>query len=177
MPLRNPLLAILLAVMAVAISFAWAGHAEEALPEQKVVSEHGDWRLTCQTAGDGEACALTQRLRTSEGKRFLAELGINLVKTEQGPRPVLIAVAPIGVNLQVPPRYSIDGAEAVVLGWQVCYGDVCRAFRPLSDDELAAIRAGAMLKFGFFPFGAGQGTSAEFSLKGVTSGLKALGKR
>lgn len=154
-----------------------AGPALAQEPAADVVSRHGDWLLSCQGEGEARSCALTQRLVSPEDKSFLAELGLNMIRTDEGVRPLLIAVVPNGVALQVQPGYSIDGADLVPLVWQVCFGEVCRAYRPLSEEELAAIRAGNTLKFGFQPFGARQGVNVDFSLSGVTAGLKALTAR
>jgi len=151
--------------------------AQEVGSAPKVISQHGDWGVTCRADENGEGCALTQRRVSKQDREFIVELGINLVPTDAGPRPVLLAVVPEGVALQIQPGYSIDGSELVPLVWQVCFARVCRAYRPLSEAELAAVRAGSTLKLGFQAFGAERGLNVDFSLNGVTAGLRALEAR
>jgi len=136
----------------------------------------GDWRVACTAESSTRtSCALTQAVATSEGNRFLAEIGLNVVPNEDAKSVVMVLRTPSAMMLALQPGFLIDGAsEQVALNWRTCAGDFCTAVATLDDPTVAAMRAAVRMIVGYQGVNDSAATSFAVSLRGVTAGLTAL---
>ena len=154
-------------------------------PKQKVVSEHGDWKIACEDgaakaeedANDGkEACGMIQTSKHPERKNIA--LTLVLVKNQQADKTVTMMrlMAPIGVFLPTGIALEIDGEAVGRVPFTRCLPQVCVAFAEASPPTLEKMKKGAKAKFIIYE-APGLGLGMEFSLKGFTAGLTALHAR
>jgi invasion protein IalB len=136
----------------------------------------GDWTVNCTAESSTRtACALTQALATTEGNRFLAEIGLNVIENDGAKAVVMVMRTPSAMLLQLQPGFLIDGAsEQVALTWRTCAGDFCTAVATLDDPTVAALRAASSMIVGYQGVNDSAATSFPVSLRGVTAGLTAL---
>lgn len=139
-------------------------------------AKYGDWTLRCVAESVGQTnCALIQRLAQAESGAFVAEVGLNRAKTDQGDRTLLVMLTPDGAALNLLPAYLVDESEdQVTLNWRTCANQLCRAAVLLSPEQEAALKAGGRMVLAYQRFGASQPVRIAVSLTGVTAGLNAL---
>jgi invasion protein IalB len=136
----------------------------------------GDWTVNCTAESSTRtACALTQALATTEGNRFLAEIGLNVIANEGTKSVVMVLRTPSAMQLQLQPGFLIDGStEQVSLTWRTCAGDFCTAIATLDAPTVTAMRAAASMIVGYQGVNDTAPLSFPVSLRGVTAGLTAL---
>ncbi|MFN3825641.1 MAG: invasion associated locus B family protein [Pseudorhodobacter sp.] len=136
----------------------------------------GDWRVNCTAESSTRtACALTQAVAASEGNRFLAELGLNVLTSDGAKSVVLVLRTPSAMLLPLQPGFLIEGAaEQVSMTWRTCAGDFCTAIQALDEATVASMRAAPSMIVGYQGVNDPAPTSFAVSLRGVTAGLTAL---
>lgn len=135
-----------------------------------------DWVLVCEAAAVNQTiCAITQRLSISESNAFLAEVRLQKLNTNEGPRILLALTTPTNMVLPVRPGYRIgEGEEALPLDWRTCTPQFCTASRIVDEAELDQIKRAVRMIVGYQPVGSNEPVAFPVSLKGVTAGLNAL---
>lgn len=148
-------------------------------PRQKIVAEHGDWKIACEEATDGKvSCGMMQTVKHAERKN----VGITLVLVKGEPQqdntPVTMmrVMAPIGVFLPTGLALEIDGAAVGRVPFTRCLPQVCVAFAEASPPTLEKMKKGAKAKFIVYE-APGLGIDLDLSLKGFTAGLADLMSR
>lgn len=136
----------------------------------------GDWTVSCTAeTSQKTTCALTQTVVTTEGQRFLTEIGLNAVSEDGTDAVVVVMRTPSAMMLNVQPAFRIGAGEPVTLNWRTCAGDFCTAIQVLSPEDLAAMRAAGSMIVGYQSVTSETPVTFSVSLSGVTAGLAALG--
>ncbi len=149
-------------------------------PKQKIVAEHGDWRIACEESKDGSAgktaCGMMQTAK--HPKRKNVGLTLVLVKGQQQDKQVTMmrVMAPIGVFLPTGLALEIDGAAVGRVPFTRCLPQVCVAFAEASPPTLEKMKKGGKAKFIMYE-APGLGIDMDISLKGFTASLKDLHSR
>ena len=136
-----------------------------------------DWTLACRALAINEtACVLNQVLVKAEDKTFLAEFGVSLQASDDGPVAVLVMRVPSGVLLLTRPAAEVDGDKEhrIALGWQSCDPQVCAASAILSPEDTARLRRGKQAVVGYQPLGQDTPSVFALSLAGITAGMETL---
>lgn len=150
--------------------------AGSALAEVSNGATFGDWTVSCTAeTSQRTTCALTQTIVTTEGQRFLTELGLNAVTEDGTDAVVMVMRTPSAMMLNVQPAFRIGEADPVTLNWRTCAGDFCTAVQVLSPEDLAAMRAAGSMIVGYQSVTSETPVTFTVSLSGVTAGLSALG--
>ena len=147
--------------------------------KQKVVAEHGDWKITCEDKIKGseatgkKACGMLQTSRHPERKNV--GLTLVLVKGQQEGKAVTMmrVMAPVGVFLPTGIALEIDGAAVGRVPFTRCLPQACVAFAEASPATLEKLKKGGKAKFIIYE-APGVGIGMDFSLKGFTASLTEL---
>lgn len=141
----------------------------------------GDWVQRCTPNpppgaspprdGELEACFIAHQYVDPGSRRPLLKITIGFF--EPGRRPGAVIAMPLGVPLASGIRLSVDGKEVAALPFQVCRRDGCQAFLPLSDEVVAAFKAGTKAH-ARVASSQGEGLDLPFSLKGFTAGYGSI---
>ncbi len=141
----------------------------------------GDWVQRCTPNpppgaspprdGELEACFIAHQYVDPSSQRPLLKITIGYF--EPGRRPGAVIAMPLGVPLADGIRLNVDGKEVAALPFQVCRRDGCQAFLPLSDELIAAFKAGTQAHARVAST-QGEGLDLPFSLKGFTAGYGSI---
>jgi len=136
-----------------------------------------DWTLACRAAAVGQTdCVLSQVLVTSENQELVAE--VTLAPAQSGDEKgavVIVMRVPTGVVLRLRPEFVVLGQSGGAdLEWLTCDERYCTAARTLDADLVADLRRGVNARLGYRRMEEETPAIFDFSLLGVTAGLKAL---
>lgn len=134
----------------------------------------GDWILTCPTKTNGR-CALVQQRATknTQSGKIGTILSLGLSVKDDGSTVMTIG-APLGVELTQGIILQIDKGKAIRVPFNQCIQLGCLAVVNVADDFLALMRKGTGVSLTFLPYRTKKAMRIEASLKGFTSGYKAL---
>lgn len=136
-----------------------------------------DWTLACRAVAINEtSCVLNQVLVNAGDQTFLAEFGVSLQSSADGPLAVLVMRVPTGVMLLVRPAAEVDGDadNRINLQWQSCDTRFCAASAILSSEDTARLRKGQKAVVGYQALGQSDPSVFQVSLLGMTAGLNTL---
>lgn len=135
----------------------------------------GDWTISCTAETTTRTiCALTQTVVTTDGGRFLAEIGLNAVNEAGETAIVMVLRTPSAMLLPVQPAFRIGSRDPVALAWRTCAGEFCTAVQLLPPEDVAALRAARSMILGYQGATDSSPVTFSVSLSGVTAGLNAL---
>ena len=121
-----------------------------ATAQVKVKSEHGFWKIICETpaGASSEQCGMIQLL--SDDKR--GELGLSVMVLRPADRKgdLLRIQAPLGVLLPKGVGLEIDGQNIGTAEFARCFADGCFIDVPLDDKLIDALSTGKTAIFKFF---------------------------
>lgn len=159
-------------IIVAAVLFAGAASAQSAPNGAKF----GDWTLVCKAAGVGETeCSLIQRIIKKETSALIAEVRLTTLNSDDGRKVHMAVFTPEGAELTKRSGYRVDKSTTqVALHWRTCAKKLCRAEAFLDPEQVAALRAGATMWFGYQQFLAKKPVIFPLSLTGVSAGLLAL---
>ena len=109
-----------------------------------------DWGKRCEVleSSGEELCLVFQRIRLKENNRTL--LYVTFGYPPAGGGPVMVLATPLGVSLAAGLKVQVDEqGEPEQIPYNVCLADGCRASLLVSDQLLAAMKGGKMLKVAF----------------------------
>ncbi len=141
----------------------------------------GDWVQRCTPTppeeasppreGEQEVCFITQQLVNQNNQRPVLKITVGFFKP--GRRPGAVIAMPLGVPLAGGVQIGVDEKGIAAVPFQVCRRDGCQAFLPLTEQVLAAFKAGNQ---GIVQLKPGQGDplNLPFSLSGFTAGFGSL---
>lgn len=159
---------------AIAFSAAWLvpGTAQAEVANGTVF---GDWTVSCTAETTQRTiCALTQTVVTTEGARFLAEIGLNLVEEADATSVVMVVRTPSAMLLPVQPAFRVGSGDPVTLTWRTCAGEFCTAVQVLGPEDVASLREARSMILGYQSIAETGPVTFSVSLLGVTAGLTAL---
>ncbi|WP_407492486.1 invasion associated locus B family protein [Pseudooceanicola sp. MF1-13] len=136
-----------------------------------------DWTLACRAVAINEtSCVLNQVLVNAADQSFLAEFGVSLQPSADGPLAVLVMRVPTGVMLLARPAAEVDGDadNQISLQWQSCDERFCAASAILAAEDTAKLRAGQRAIVGYQPLGKAEPSVFQVSLLGITAGMNTL---
>jgi invasion protein IalB len=144
-----------------------------------VAETHGDWELRCIRAEEGqpEPCQLYQLLRDDNGGA-VAEFNIFDLPDEGQVVAGATIVTPLDTLLTPGLRLRVDDGNWAEFPFAFCQPIGCFARLGLTEDNLAAFRAGGDAFVALVPLPApDQVVQLEASLSGFTAGFAALEER
>lgn len=125
------------------------------------------WQTTCAEAD----CTLVLRVADPASDRAMATLLATVGPDED--EPIRFGVAlPLGLSLE-PGIRVVAGEESVALPFEVCFPDGCRASRPLTAPEEAALLRPGPLDLRFYPFGSDRLVSVAVPATGFADAVAA----
>ncbi|ATI44006.1 hypothetical protein CBW24_17855 (plasmid) [Pacificitalea manganoxidans] len=147
------------------------GSAQEA---PRVGQTFGDWVFDCTALSEtASRCQLKQTMVTpGEARRAVAQL--TLMPGAEGQGPALSVLLPLGLIIPAGVSVAVDDDTPLAMTLLRCVAAGCVAQRALSAEDVAALRAGTVLKIRFANV-PGRQITLDGSLKGVSAGLDATG--
>lgn len=144
----------------------------------KVGDQIGDWVFQCQALSASETrCALVQNIVDKNTRNRVIGAVLRRVGPD-GDKVGLFIAAPLGIYLGAGIAAKIDQGEQFSLQLQSCtVKSGCIAGIEVDAGRLEALRKGKRLLVGFKTTAGAKTVTVPVSLKGVTDGLKALGRR
>ena len=140
----------------------------------KVGDRFGDWVFQCEARAEGQTdCAFVQTIVNSEDKKPMAQIRI-LAPRENGTGGI-IALLPLGLNLEQGVSGVVDGAGSVDVRVSTCLPRGCLAQIDLTPDVVARLEAGTILELTYDVVSVGRRVTLNSSLSGVSSALSASG--
>ncbi len=143
-------------------------------------AQYRDWTLACRaTAINQTECVLTQILVDAANNTFIAEIGVSLQSSDQGPVAVLVLRVPVGVLLLRRPSTLVDRDaqdKAITLDWQSCDATYCAATAILTVEQTKRFKKGRAALMGYQRLGPSEPTVFQVSLLGITAGMDVLAK-
>ena len=189
MPLRFPILPVLLRLFALCILFIGADvSGGGARAQGNLKGKFGDWQLRCDTLpakGEdkpGEQCILLQSLVDDQSVVEGQKVEINLVvvvlkasdpKSGGAKKPVLRVIAPLGILLPRGLGLKVDDAVIGATGFVRCLPNGCVAEVELDDALLDKLRKGKEAMFVIF-LPPDEGRGLPLQLEGFEKGFGAL---
>lgn len=129
------------------------------------------WTGECQTVQKQKFCAISQVVNNAKKKPMLH---ISVQKEKGVPDPIMVIMAPNGVELRAGIGFSIDKEKIGKFPYAVCNPVGCRSIFPITKELLAKMKKGSKMQFRMLPFGANKEVVLKASLSGFTSALNAL---
>ena len=144
--------------------------ASEQPPQPYVKETIGDWELRCLEAGNGEErCQMYQLLNDDAGSPVVE---FSLFRLPEGGRATAGAtiVVPLETALQQQLTIQVDSSEARRYPFAFCNQIGCYARIGLTEQDVAAFRAGNAARVSIAPFVAqDQAVNVTLSLTGFTA--------
>ncbi len=139
----------------------------------KVKSEHGDWKLHCETPSGAkrEQCALIQKV-TAEDRENVG-LQVIVLKTADNSARIMRILAPLGVVLPSGLGLRIDETDMGRAGFVRCLLEGCIAEVIMPDELIDKLNTGKIATFIIFKTPE-EGIGIPISLDGFAEGYKAL---
>jgi len=141
--------------------------------QPKVGDSVGDWVFNCRALSANQTqCALNQTIVETKTNRQILRLTLQKLGKEQ--KLALIVGVPLGVYLAAGIGGRVDDGKQFNFIWQSCTKGGCQAALGLDKPLKKALQTGKKLFIGFKLRSDSKTFTVAASLKGVTSGLKAL---
>ncbi len=156
-------------VAAVALTLWAAPGAAE--PEKR--GEFKDWVLICDHSDElnEERCFILQELRVKETNQRVVRIEVGFVaKTGQ---PAALITLPLGISLQHGMLFQVDQGEQTRYAFTRCVPGGCIAAVPLSDAQIAALKAGSVAHLQFHD-GLAREVNLDMSLSGFTAAFASI---
>ncbi|CFX60256.1 Invasion protein (fragment) [Candidatus Filomicrobium marinum] len=167
-------IAAVIAVLVTALAFAPA-QAQDASPDGKVRSQHGDWQIVCKPPPPGashEVCAVVQSV-TAEDRNNVG-LTVYFQRFSNGTQ-VLRVFAPLGVLLPPGLGLKIDGADVGNAPFLRCHTFACYAQVTVEEKLVQQLKNGKTAIFVIFQTEEA-GIGIPISLSGFSDALAELAK-
>lgn len=164
----------LAALISTAVAFAPA-QSQDASPDGKVRSQHGDWQIVCKPPPPGashEVCAIVQSV-TAEDRNNVG-LTVYFQRFSNGTQ-VLRVFAPLGVLLPPGLGLKIDGADVGNAPFLRCHTFACYAQVTVEDKLVERLKNGKTAIFVIFQTEEA-GIGIPISLAGFSDALTELTK-
>jgi invasion protein IalB len=150
-----------------------------ATASQKATEEKfGDWLLVCQKQdAKTKLCFVAQEVQgtfqSGDKKNVMGRLArISLLPQKNKKEFLMVALLPLGINLQAGTAFSIDDAAQIQMPLQRCTNAGCEAIMEANDALLQKLKKGKSMKVGF---NAGTKTLVvPLSLKGFDQAMSKL---
>ncbi len=154
MPLKNasspqlPVLAPAIVGLVMVAAFAFAGSASA---QMRVDSEHGDWKVICETppGAKSEQCGMHQAVQ--DDKRTELGLSITVLRPADRKGDLMRIQAPLGILLPTGVGLEIDGQNFGNVWFIKCFADGCWADANVDEKLLGALKKGKQAIFKVFP--------------------------
>jgi invasion protein IalB len=133
----------------------------------------GDWGIECEVQTDrSELCFVQQTHTRTETNQRILSVAVGYIG-ERG-APAMVAYAPLGIDVASGVAIKTEPGPQIQMRVQTCTPDGCRAFTPLTEQQLAALRAARQMTFGIIPWGQTQTTSIALSVNGFAAAFATL---
>jgi invasion protein IalB len=125
--------------------------AGEASAQMRVVSEHGFWKVICETppGATAEQCGIHQAVQ--DGERTELGLSITILRPADRKGDLMRIQAPLGILLPTGVGLEIDGENFGNVWFIKCFADGCWADADIDAKLLEALRKGKQAIFKVFP--------------------------
>lgn len=142
---------------------------------QPTTQTHGDWEVICQPSnGSTTHCQMMQALNISSEEGVTRAMEIAIVPDGDGNHFLEMMLFVFGLDLRPGVVMQVDEGAEFHAEFMTCVQQGCVAVRPLTDEQMAAMRAGRILRIGFRPIQSEQIFVMESSLMGFTAASRAL---
>ncbi len=165
-----PALAQTIAVLAIATAF----HASSgASAQMRVQSEHGDWKVICETppGAKAEQCGMHQAVQ--DDKRTELGLSITVLRPADRKGDLMRIQAPLGILLPTGVGLEIDGENFGNVWFIKCFADGCWADANVDEKLLGALKKGKQAIFKVFPTPE-EGVAIPVDLTGFTQAYEKI---
>lgn len=139
------------------------------------------WVLRCADENDASTCNMNQELflqQTVDGEQQTVGrlLNLTIVYLDVGEErvPFMSLQMPLGVDLRPGAVMRVDEEAETPLEFLRCTEAGCDSSARVTPELLTQLRAGAVLRVGFRPWGSEQVTAVEASLIGFTAAFAQL---
>lgn len=135
---------------AIASLLALAGNTK-ADAQMRVESEHGDWKVICETppGAKSEQCGIHQAVQ--DDKRTELGLSITVLRPADRKGDLMRIQAPLGILLPTGVGLEIDGQNFGNVWFIKCFADGCWADADVDGKLLEALKKGKQAIFKVFP--------------------------
>jgi invasion protein IalB len=145
---RPPSMALLAAAAMLAGLLALPGNAPA---QMRVLSEHGFWKVICETppGAKAEQCGIHQAVQ--DGERTELGLSITILRPADRKGDLMRIQAPLGILLPTGVGLEIDGENFGNVWFIKCFADGCWADADIDAKLLEALKKGKQAIFKVFP--------------------------
>lgn len=134
----------------------------------------GDWVFQCDARAEGQTdCAFVQTITNPKNKKPMAQ--IRILAPRKDAKGGMIALLPLGLNLEQGVSGSIDETGAVDVRIVTCLSRGCLAQIDLTPEVVAMLKTGTTLGLSFDIMSQGKRVTVNSSLTGVSSAFSASG--
>jgi invasion protein IalB len=134
----------------------------------------GDWVFQCEARAEGQTdCAFVQTILDPASKSPLAQ--IRILQPRKDGKGSLIALLPLGLNLEMGVKAAVDETQSVDVRISTCLPRGCLAQIDLTPEVITKLKAGVTLGLAFDIISVRKRVSLNSSLSGVSSALSAAG--
>lgn len=154
-------------------AFALAFAASAAQAQIRIASEHGFWKVICETppGASSEQCGMHQSVQ-DESREELG-LSITLLRPADRQGDLLRIQAPLGILLPKGVGLEVDGESIGTAFFIRCFNDGCWADVNVDDKLLETFSAGKLAIFKVFPTPE-EGVGIPVDLTGFAEAYKSL---
>jgi invasion protein IalB len=123
----------------------------EASAQMRVLSEHGFWKVICETppGAKAEQCGIHQAVQ--DGERTELGLSITILRPADRKGDLMRIQAPLGILLPTGVGLEIDGQNFGNVWFIKCFADGCWADADIDAKLLEALKKGKQAIFKVFP--------------------------
>lgn len=137
---------------------------------KRITQQIGDWTLDCtERAGDRKRCKMIQKVGTSKSKQIILSW---LIGRDNEGREVMSFQTPTGMLLKPGVAFAVDDRGLLQVEFRTCTPQFCEAVSELTDDTVAAMKAGGKATLTLTPLNA-KPVALNMSLKGFTAAYMA----
>jgi len=141
----------LVKALAVLAAFVLLLPSENASAQMRVLSEHGFWKVICETppGAKAEQCGIHQAVQ--DGERTELGLSITILRPADRKGDLMRIQAPLGILLPTGVGLEIDGQNFGNVWFIKCFADGCWADADIDAKLLEALKKGKQAIFKVFP--------------------------
>lgn len=139
------------ALAALAFAAATLATAFAAQAQMRVLSEHGSWKVICETppGATNEQCGMHQAVADAENEAL--GLSITILRPADRKGDMMRIQAPLGILLPTGVGLEIDGKNFGNAWFIKCFQDGCWADVDIDANILEALKKGKIAVFKVFP--------------------------
>jgi invasion protein IalB len=127
-----------------------AGNKTAQVTPTQTTATFGSWTVRCRPVTDGgtnKLCEMLQAVPAGNGGGVIVNLALGRLPGDKDLR--MVVQLPLGVSLADDVDIALPGGDVAKATFQTCYPNLCVAQATVSDDLLAAFKAGDEVTIAF----------------------------